>query len=92
VTDDGGAWVGGIPDLELLTCCRCVRRVNPTSDAAEGWVMVLRSVDRGDRSDDTVWCCAACATPQEVAAFAPSLEQLGRILNPPEAPDPYDAA
>jgi hypothetical protein len=73
-------------DLEPLVCIRCVARVDPTSEQAEGWVMVPRSVYDGARSDDTVWVCPADATPQEVAAFVPALEQLGRILNQPDWP------
>ncbi len=44
-------------DLDLLTCMVCVTRVDATSDEAEGWVLVKRSVDEGDDHDDAQWYC-----------------------------------
>jgi len=66
---NGAALVTGprfkMPDLEPLTCIVCVRRVDATSYEAEGWRLVERSVDRGDRSDDTVWMCGDCLAEDE---------------------------
>jgi hypothetical protein len=67
---------GAMPDLELLTCVGCVARVDATSEDADGWVLVERSVLAGERSDDKMWCCGQCSTPVERAAFMAPIEQL----------------
>ena len=54
-----------LPDVTLdwLTCIDCVERMQVRD--AEGWVLVERSVDEGDPSDDGVWKCPDCATASE---------------------------
>jgi hypothetical protein len=54
-----------MPDLEPLTCIVCVRRVEPTSEDADGWVLVPHSVDEGDEHDDSQWKCPDCATASD---------------------------
>lgn len=44
-------------DLDPLVCIVCVKRVDATSDEAEGWVLVQHSVDEGDDHDDAQWYC-----------------------------------
>jgi len=46
-----------MPPLEPLVCIVCVAMVDATSDEAEGWVLVQRSVDDGDVHDDQQWLC-----------------------------------
>ena len=65
-----------MPDLEPLVCIRCVAQVDPTSEGAEGWILVQRSVYAGDRSDDNVWVCPKCSTPLEREAFMAPIEKL----------------
>jgi hypothetical protein len=48
---------------DWLTCIECVKRVQVRD--AEGWVLVQRSVDEGDPSDDAVFKCPDCATASE---------------------------
>jgi len=54
-----------LPDvmLDLLTCIQCVKQTQVHD--AEEWVLVDRSVDEGDPSDDQVLKCPDCATPSE---------------------------
>jgi len=49
--------------LDRLTCIQCVKHVQVHD--AEGWVLVQRSVDEGDPSDDAVWKCPDHATASE---------------------------
>ncbi|MFP5364348.1 MAG: hypothetical protein ACLGI5_16635 [Thermoleophilia bacterium] len=59
-------WVGAaMIDLEPLLCIVCVRREDPMSDEADGWVLVPRSVDQGDEHDDSQWKCPACVSASE---------------------------
>lgn len=52
-------------DLEPLVCIECLRRVDPVSDEAEGWVLVPHSVDEGDDHDDSQWKCPEHATASD---------------------------
>jgi hypothetical protein len=55
-----------MPDtFELLTCIRCVARVDATSDEAEGWVLVPHFADQDDEHDDKQWVCPDCDTASE---------------------------
>ena len=58
-------------DLEPLACIGCVRRVDPLSDQAEGWVLVPHSVDESDDHDDSQWKCPDCATASESSSATP---------------------
>ncbi len=51
-----------LPDVTLdwLTCIECVKRARVRD--ADGWVLVERSVEDGDPSDDPVWKCPDCAS------------------------------
>jgi hypothetical protein len=62
--------------LPELVCIRCVARVDATSDKADGWVLVERSVQDGDDSDDRVWVCRMCSTPLERQAFMSPLDKI----------------
>jgi hypothetical protein len=64
------------PDLELLVCVGCVARVDATSDDAEGWVLVERSVLADYPSDDRHWCCPLCSTSVERRAFMAPADKL----------------
>ncbi len=57
--------IRAMTDLEPLVCIGCVRRVDPTSDEAEGWVLVPHSVEAGDEHDDQQWKCPDCATASD---------------------------
>ncbi len=50
---------------EPLICVGCVRRVDPTSDEAESWLLVPHSVADGDEHDDDQWKCPKCATASD---------------------------
>jgi hypothetical protein len=52
-------------DLEPLTCIECVRREDPMSDEADGWVLVRRSIAEGDDHDDDQWKCPDCVSASE---------------------------
>lgn len=63
-----------MPDVEPLTCIVCVRQVDPTSEEAEGWVLVPHSVADGDEHDDFQWKCNVCALPSDEMAARSVLE------------------
>jgi hypothetical protein len=55
-----------MPDLEPLVCIGCGRHdVDPTSDEADGWVLVENSVFDGDEHDDRQWKCPDCASASD---------------------------
>jgi hypothetical protein len=70
-----------MPDLELLVCVRCIKRVDATCDDAAGWILVERSVLAGDPDDDRVWVCPMCSTPVEREAFMPPIDRLRLSLD-----------
>jgi hypothetical protein len=76
-----------MPDLDPLVCIRCVRRVDPTSADADGWILVERNVLSSDPDDDRVWVCPDDSTALEREAFMAPIEKLR-----PQMPWPDEAA
>jgi hypothetical protein len=74
-----------MPDLEPLVCIRCVDQVDPTSEDAEGWILVERNVMNGDPTDDKTWVYPKCSTPLEREAFMAPIAKLKVRMWPDEA-------
>ncbi len=60
--------------LEPLVCIGCVKMVDATDEAADGWRLVPRSIDEGDEHDDSQWKCAVCADGSDAFALTENLD------------------